>query len=148
MRGAHAQVASAAELSVGLRVDGTTRTTVRDALWTDNTLVKTREQRHVHLLAAVDLPVLAGALSAVPAAPFTQNGEPFAHRGADRPGGGGHRGRTARRRADRTHRGPHRPGGRDRVMDAFRRDQFVRAAGVSAMSGWMATLAMMRYFLK
>lgn len=78
MCGAHAQVASAAEVSVGLRVDGATRTTVRDALWTDRTLVKTRGPRGtVHLLVAADLPMWTGALSAVPATPFTQNGEPL-----------------------------------------------------------------------
>ncbi|MGK5521478.1 winged helix DNA-binding domain-containing protein [Micromonospora sp. URMC 107] len=65
--GAHAQVASAAELSVGLRVAGATRTTVRQALWTDRTLVKTRGPRGtVHLLAAADLPMWIGALSALP----------------------------------------------------------------------------------
>lgn len=78
MCGAHAQVASAAEVSVGLRVDGATRTTVRDALWRDRTLVKTRGPRGtVHLLAAADLPMWTGALSTVPATPFTQNGEPL-----------------------------------------------------------------------
>ncbi|GAA0812900.1 winged helix DNA-binding domain-containing protein [Spirilliplanes yamanashiensis] len=68
--GAHAQLASAAELSLGVRVPGATRTTVRDALWRDRTLVKTRGPRGtVHLLAAADLPLWTGALSAVPAAP-------------------------------------------------------------------------------
>ncbi|WP_327040785.1 winged helix DNA-binding domain-containing protein [Micromonospora ureilytica] len=66
--GAHAQIASAAELSVGLRVPGATRTLVRRALWTDRTLVKTRGPRGtVHLLAAADLPMWVGALSALPA---------------------------------------------------------------------------------
>ncbi|MGN9765231.1 winged helix DNA-binding domain-containing protein [Micromonospora sp. SD12] len=72
--GAHAQVASAAELSVGLRVAGATRTTVRQALWADRTLVKTRGPRGtVHLLAAADLPMWIGALSAMPVPPHGQN---------------------------------------------------------------------------
>ncbi|MEV5679539.1 winged helix DNA-binding domain-containing protein [Streptomyces sp. NPDC052179] len=67
MLGAHAQVMSAAELSVGLRADGLTRTGVRTALWTDRTLVKTFGPRGtVHLLPAGDLPFWTGALSAVP----------------------------------------------------------------------------------
>ncbi|MFD6682824.1 winged helix DNA-binding domain-containing protein [Micromonospora parva] len=68
MCGAHAQIASAAELSVGLRVPGATRSLVRRALWTDRTLVKTRGPRGtVHLLAAADLPMWVGALTSVPA---------------------------------------------------------------------------------
>ena len=71
MCGAHAQVASAAELSVGLRVAGTTRATVRDALWRDRTLVKARGPRGtVHLLAAADLPMWTGALSMTPRPPY------------------------------------------------------------------------------
>ncbi|MFJ5862971.1 winged helix DNA-binding domain-containing protein [Streptomyces parvus] len=70
MLGAHAQVLSAAELSVGLRGDGLTRTDVRTALWTDRTLVKTSGPRGtVHLLPAADLPLWTGALSAVPTGP-------------------------------------------------------------------------------
>ncbi|WBB68607.1 winged helix DNA-binding domain-containing protein [Micromonospora sp. WMMD812] len=73
MCGAHAQVASAAELSVGLRVPNTTRIHVRQALWTDWTLVKTRGPRGtVHLLAAADLPMWTGALSATPPPPQEQ----------------------------------------------------------------------------
>jgi hypothetical protein len=73
MCGAHAQVASAAELSIGLRVAGVTRTHVRQALWTDRTLVKSRGPRGtVHLLAAADLPMWTGALSALPPPPFEQ----------------------------------------------------------------------------
>ncbi|MEW1588677.1 winged helix DNA-binding domain-containing protein [Micromonospora vinacea] len=65
--GAHAQIASAAELSIGLRVPGATRDLVRRALWSDRTLVKTRGPRGtVHLLAAADLPMWTGALSALP----------------------------------------------------------------------------------
>lgn len=74
MCGAHAQIASAAELSVGLRVPGATRALVRRALWTDRTLVKTRGPRGtVHLLAAADLPMWIGALSALPAPPWERS---------------------------------------------------------------------------
>lgn len=74
MLGAHAQVLSAAELSVGLRGAGLTRTDVRTALWTDRTLVKTFGPRGtVHLLPAADLPRWTGALSAVPANPFPED---------------------------------------------------------------------------
>lgn len=53
MLGAHAQVLSAAELSVCLRTAGSTRADVRTALWTDRTLVKTFGPRGtVHLLPA------------------------------------------------------------------------------------------------
>ncbi|WP_035853895.1 winged helix DNA-binding domain-containing protein [Cryptosporangium arvum] len=65
--GVHAQVMSAAELSLALRVPGTTRTDVREALWRDRTVVKTFGPRGtVHLLAADDLPVWTSALAAVP----------------------------------------------------------------------------------
>ncbi|MFE1442162.1 winged helix DNA-binding domain-containing protein [Streptomyces sp. NPDC058739] len=70
MPAAHAQVLSAAELSVGLRTAEATRADVRDALWRDGTLIKTFGPRGtVHLLAARDLPFLTAALSAVPAGP-------------------------------------------------------------------------------
>jgi hypothetical protein len=65
MCGAHAQVMSAAELSIGLRVAGVARADVRDALWVDRTLIKTYGPRGtVHLLAAADLAMWTGALSA------------------------------------------------------------------------------------
>ena len=68
--GVHAQVMSAAELSIGLRTVSRTRSDVREALWGSRTLVKTRGPRGtVHLLGAVDLPMWTGALSAIPAAP-------------------------------------------------------------------------------
>lgn len=72
MCGAHAQVLSAAELSLALRLEGATRREVRAALWTDRSLVKTLGPRGtVHLLPADDLPMWTGALSAVPAtSPF------------------------------------------------------------------------------
>ncbi|MFF2007959.1 winged helix DNA-binding domain-containing protein [Streptomyces sp. NPDC058195] len=64
--GAHAQVLSAAELSVGLRTEGVTRAGVRDALWRERTLVKTFGPRGtVHLLPADELPMWTGALSAL-----------------------------------------------------------------------------------
>ncbi len=70
--GAHAQVLSAAELSIALRIQAATRTTVRQALWDDHSLIKTYGPRGtVHLLAADDLPMWMAALSAIPArSPF------------------------------------------------------------------------------
>jgi Winged helix DNA-binding domain len=70
--GAHAQVLSAAELSIALRIEGATRTTVRNAMWDDHGLIKTYGPRGtVHLLAADDLPMWMAALSAIPAhSPF------------------------------------------------------------------------------
>ncbi|PSL57580.1 winged helix DNA-binding protein [Saccharothrix carnea] len=66
MCGAHAQVMSAAELSIGIRTT-LTRQRVRDAVWVDRALVKTRGPRGtVHLLPAADLPMWTGALSALP----------------------------------------------------------------------------------
>jgi len=68
--GAHAQVMSAAELSIGLRVAGATRTAVRDALWTERCLVKTYGPRGtVHLLPAQDLALWTAALSATSSPP-------------------------------------------------------------------------------
>ena len=65
--GAHAQVLSAAELSIGRRVAGATRADVQRALWEDRTLVKTFGPRGtVHLLSTADLPMWTGALSALP----------------------------------------------------------------------------------
>ena len=67
MCGAHAQVMSAAELSVGLRLADVTVCSVRAALWEHGTLVKTVGPRGtVHLLAARDLPHGLSALSALP----------------------------------------------------------------------------------
>ncbi|MFF4832108.1 winged helix DNA-binding domain-containing protein [Streptomyces sp. NPDC001315] len=73
MCGAHAQVLSAAEVSVGVRTEGVTRSDVRAALWEDRSLVKTHGPRGtVHLLPARDLPFWSAALTAVPsgAGPF------------------------------------------------------------------------------
>lgn len=67
MCGAHAQIMSAAELSIGLRIAGATQADIRAALWNEHSLVKTYGPRGtVHLLAADDLPMWAGALSATP----------------------------------------------------------------------------------
>ncbi|HEY8545379.1 MAG TPA: winged helix DNA-binding domain-containing protein [Acidimicrobiales bacterium] len=63
----HAQVMSAAELSLGRRVAGATRADVRRALGEDRTLVKTFGPRGtVHLLATDDLPLWTGACAALP----------------------------------------------------------------------------------
>jgi hypothetical protein len=65
--GAHAQVLSAAELSIGRRIAGATRADVQRALWQDRTLVKTFGPRGtIHLLPAADLPMWTGALPALP----------------------------------------------------------------------------------
>lgn len=67
MLGAHAQVLSAAELSVGLRTEGVTRADVRAALWENRTLVKTYGPRGtVHLLPTAELPFWTTALPAIP----------------------------------------------------------------------------------
>jgi hypothetical protein len=65
--GAHAQVLSAAELSIGQRIAGATRADVRRALWEERALVKTFGPRGtIHLLPTADLPMWTGALSALP----------------------------------------------------------------------------------
>lgn len=67
MCGAHAQVLSAAELSVGLRVAGVTRNDVRQALWGERSLIKTYGPRGtVHLLPTRELPLWTGALGTLP----------------------------------------------------------------------------------
>jgi hypothetical protein len=70
MCGAHAQLLTAAEWSVGLRLAGVTRGDVQAALWTGHSLVKTFGPRGtVHLLPTRDLPRWTGALSALPSPP-------------------------------------------------------------------------------
>ncbi|KMS68108.1 hypothetical protein ACM01_40130 [Streptomyces viridochromogenes] len=70
MLGAHAQVLSAAEVSVGVRSAGVTRADVRAALWDDRSLVKTFGPRGtVHLLPAAELPLWCGALTSIPTGP-------------------------------------------------------------------------------
>lgn len=65
--GVHAQILTAAELSIGRRIAGATRADVQRALWDERTLVKTFGPRGtVHLVAAADLPMWTGALSALP----------------------------------------------------------------------------------
>jgi uncharacterized protein YukE len=70
--GAHAQVLSAAELSLALRIHAATRATIRHALWDDHRLIKTHGPRGtVHLLPTEELPLWTAALSAIPAqSPF------------------------------------------------------------------------------
>ncbi|GAA2058184.1 winged helix DNA-binding domain-containing protein [Catenulispora yoronensis] len=70
MAGAHAQVMSAAEVSVAIRTDGAVGADVRAALWETRSLVKTYGPRGtVHLLPTADLPAWLGALSALPGNP-------------------------------------------------------------------------------
>ncbi|TDU83510.1 winged helix DNA-binding protein [Kribbella voronezhensis] len=67
MSGAHAQVLSAAEISVALRMEKATRADVQRALWEDRTLVKTFGPRGtVHLLPADELSLWMRALSVLP----------------------------------------------------------------------------------
>jgi hypothetical protein len=68
--GAHAQILSAAELSIGLRIANITRAHIQKALWAERSLVKTFGPRGtVHLLPTRDLPIWTGALSALPPGP-------------------------------------------------------------------------------
>lgn len=68
MCGAHAQVPSAAEVSIALRLHGVTRADVQEALWGDHSLIRTFGPRGtVHLLPAAELALWCGALGAVPA---------------------------------------------------------------------------------
>ena len=70
MCGAHAQVPSAAELSIALRMDGGTRSDVRTALADRHMLIRMDGPRGtIHLLAAADLPMWVSALSSVPPPP-------------------------------------------------------------------------------
>uniref|UniRef100_UPI004040036C DNA glycosylase AlkZ-like family protein n=1 Tax=Streptomyces sp. DG1A-41 TaxID=3125779 RepID=UPI004040036C len=70
MMGAHAQVLSAAEVSVGVRASTLTRADVRTALWDERTLIKTYGPRGtVHLLPARKLPLSSAAVTAVPTGP-------------------------------------------------------------------------------
>ncbi|BET45116.1 MULTISPECIES: winged helix DNA-binding domain-containing protein [Streptomyces] len=68
--GAHAQVLSAAELAVALRIEGATRSDVRTDLWDRRQVVKTYGPRGtVHLLTTADLPMWIGAFSSIPQSP-------------------------------------------------------------------------------
>jgi Winged helix DNA-binding domain len=63
--GIHAQMMSAAELSIGVRMAGVTREDVRAELWQHRTLVKTYGLRGtVHLFPADEAPLWAAALRA------------------------------------------------------------------------------------
>jgi hypothetical protein len=65
--GVHAQIITAAELSIGQRLAGADRDDVRAALWETRELVKTFGPRGtVHLLPTRDLARWTGALAAVP----------------------------------------------------------------------------------
>jgi len=69
MAGAHAQMMSAAELSIGIRTAGTTTADVRESLAPGGPVVKTYGPRGtIHLLPRRDLPLWCAALSAAPAA--------------------------------------------------------------------------------
>lgn len=69
--GAHAQILTAAELSVAQRIAGLTRADLHDALWVEHSLIKSYGPRGtVHLLPAHELAMWCGALTALPA---TQN---------------------------------------------------------------------------
>src|SRR5215475_14412851 len=83
--GAHAQILSAAELSIGRRIAAATRSDVRRALWEERTLVKTFGPRGtVHLLPTSDLPMWIGALSALPwSVPMHPDGVRFTPEQAD-----------------------------------------------------------------
>lgn len=68
--GVHAQVPSASELSIGLRLDGATRSDIQAALRPDQTLIRAFGPRGtVHLLATADLPMWTAALPAIPSRP-------------------------------------------------------------------------------
>jgi hypothetical protein len=63
--GVHAQVMASAELALGLRVSGLTRSTLRDALWTDRVLVRTVGIRGtIHLFPREELGLWLGAVAA------------------------------------------------------------------------------------
>ena len=65
--GAHAQVLSAAELSIAIRTRKLTRSDIRHALWEEHSLVKTRGPRGtVFLLPTMELALWTGALAMLP----------------------------------------------------------------------------------
>jgi len=65
--GVHAQVMPAAEVALGVRVDGVTRTDVRSALWEQGSLVKTFGLRGtIHLFPKDDLSLWMSALHGAP----------------------------------------------------------------------------------
>lgn len=73
--GTHAQVLSAAELSIALRLPSATRETVQTALWGTGELAKVFGPRGtVHLLPTRELPDWFAALSAIPQKPSSHPG--------------------------------------------------------------------------
>ena len=63
--GVHAQVMASAELALGLRVTGLTRSRLREALWTDRVLVRTVGIRGtIHLFPRAELGLWLAAVSA------------------------------------------------------------------------------------
>jgi uncharacterized protein YukE len=67
MCGAHAQIPSAAELSVALRLRDATRSDVRTAVWDERSLIRMQGlRRTIHLFPTRELPMWTGALAAVP----------------------------------------------------------------------------------
>jgi hypothetical protein len=76
--GVHAQILGSAELAIGRRIAGATRSDVQRALWDERTLVKTFGPRGtVHLLATADMPMWTGAMSTLPVS-VPQHPEPVA----------------------------------------------------------------------
>lgn len=64
--GIHAQVMSAGELALAVRVPKLARDAVGDLLWNKRLLAKTWAMRGtLHLLAADDLPAFTGAVAAI-----------------------------------------------------------------------------------
>lgn len=72
--GVQAQVMSAAELAIGVRVNGLTQEQVQQALWQDRTLIKTWAMRGtIHVLAAEDLPLVVAARCAEGSRPWLRH---------------------------------------------------------------------------
>ena len=70
MAATHAQVMTAAELAIGLRLETVTRSDVRTALWRDHSLVRAFGPRGtVHLLPARDLGLWTGLLAPLASPP-------------------------------------------------------------------------------
>jgi hypothetical protein len=76
--GIHCQVATSAELSIGLRVNGATRHHVRRALWDERSLIKTYGLRGtVQLFPAAELSLWLAALRARPPLCFVVTVDPI-----------------------------------------------------------------------
>ena len=75
--GVHAQVMASAELALGLRVTGLTRSRLREALWTDRVLVRTVGIRGtIHLFPRAELGLWLAAVSASAADRLERRGAP------------------------------------------------------------------------